>query len=116
LICVNFLMVDFTRENGAIRQIPCTHRSSAPIPTLEEEPRWMKNCIICAPAGTALIRDVRCWHGGTPNRSDHARPMTNAHYCAPWFRTGLGKSVPREHFQKLSPRAQHLCRYIVNDD
>ena len=115
LICVNFLMVDFTRENGAIRQIPCTHRSSAPIPTLEEEPRWMKNCIICAPAGTALIRDVRCWHGGTPNRSDHARPLTNAHYCAPWFRTGLGKSVPREHFQKLSPRAQHLCRYIVND-
>ena len=41
LICVNFPMIDFTEENNAIRQIPCTS-SSAPIPTLEEEPPWMK--------------------------------------------------------------------------
>lgn len=116
LICVNFLMVDFTKENGAVRQIPCTQRSNAPIPSLEEEPPWMKNCIVCAPAGTALIRDVRCWHGGTANHSDHNRPMTNAHYYAPWFNAGLSKSVPRQHYEKMSVRAQHLCRYIVADD
>lgn len=115
LICVNFPMVDFTMENGAIRQIPCTHRSNAPIPTLEEEPAWMQNSIICAPAGTALFRDVRCWHGGTANNSDRARPMTNAHYYAPWFRTGMSKSLPRQHFEHMSPRAQELCRYIVED-
>jgi ectoine hydroxylase-related dioxygenase (phytanoyl-CoA dioxygenase family) len=115
VICVNFLMVDFTKENGAIRQIPCTHRSNAPIPTLAEEPPWMKNCIVCAPAGTALVRDVRCWHGGTPNNSDHPRPMTNAEYYAPWFRGGLPKVLPRQHYERMSPRAQHLCRYIVED-
>ena len=78
LICVNFLMVDFTRENGAVRQIPCTHRSSAAIPTLEEEPPWMKNSIICAPAGTALFRDVRCWQHGKqfrPCSADGERPL-----------------------------------------
>lgn len=115
-VCVNFLMTDFTKQNGAIRQIPGTHRSRNPIPTLEEEPSWMKNSIICAPAGTGLIRDVRCWHGGTANHSDHARPMTNAHYCAPWFRTGLTKSIPKRHFEKMSDRAQHLCRFIAEDD
>ena len=73
----------------------------------------MKNSIICAPAGTALFRDVRCWHGGTANTSEQPRAMTNAHYYAPWFRAGLDPSVPREHLDKMSPRAQELCRYIV---
>ncbi len=116
LICVNFPMIDFTEENGAIRQVPCTHRSSAPIPTLEEEPPWMKKSIICAPAGTALFRDVRCWHGGTANRSDRARAMTNAHYYAPWFRGGLSPCVPRAHLEHMSPRARQLCRYIIEDN
>ena len=114
--CVNFLMVDFTKENGAIRQIPCTQRSNAPIPTLEEEPLWMKNCIIGAPAGTALVRDVRCWHGGTANNSDYPRPMTNTEYYAPWFRQHLSKCLPHENYRQMPARAPHLCRYIVQDE
>ena len=115
-LCVNFLMVDFTTENGAIRQIPCTQRSNAPIPTLEEEPLWMKNCIIGAPAGTALVRDVRCWHGGTANNSDYPRPMTNTQYYAPWFRQHLSRCLPHENYSQMSTRAQHLCRYIVQNE
>tara|TARA_B100000579_G_scaffold304887_1_gene254719 strand:- start:116 stop:886 length:771 start_codon:yes stop_codon:yes gene_type:complete len=113
LICVNFPMVDFNKQNGAIRQVPCTHRSNAPIPTLQEEPNWMKNSIICAPSGTALFRDVRCWHGGTANNSEFPRAMTNAHYYAPWFRASLEPTVPEEHLDKMSVRAQELCRYIL---
>jgi ectoine hydroxylase-related dioxygenase (phytanoyl-CoA dioxygenase family) len=68
-IVVNFPMVDFTQQNGAIRFIPGTQRSRAPIPSLETEPVWMQQSILCAPAGAAIVRDVRCWHGGTANRS-----------------------------------------------
>ena len=32
----------------------------------------------------AVIRDVRCWHGGTANRSQESRPMTSVGYYAPW--------------------------------
>ena len=34
-IVVNFLMVDFTKENGAIRFVPTTQRSRAGIPSLD---------------------------------------------------------------------------------
>lgn len=115
-IVVNFTMVDFTVENGAIRFIPGTHRSRAPIPPLDEEPDWMKANHLCAPANTAIVRDVRCWHGGTANNSDHKRPMTSAGYFAPWRRPQEGKVLPRGHFERLSARGQQLCRYIVEGD
>lgn len=113
-IVVNYLMVDFKEINGAIRFIPGTHRSRHPIPTLETEPDRMKRSIVCAPAGTAIIRDVRCWHGGTANNSDEIRPMTSAGYTAPWFRLqNLGTPLPRAIYETLSPRAKALCRLIV---
>jgi len=75
----------------------------------------MQNGIICAPAGTALFRNGRCWHGGTANDCEHARPMTDAQYPAPWFHAGMSKCVPRQHFERISPRTQQLCRYIAED-
>lgn len=114
-IVINFLMVDFTRDNGAIRFIPSTQRSRHPIPRLEEEPEWMKNSILCAPAGTAVIRDVRCWHAGTANTSDMIRPMTSIGYYAPWFKARYEAVLPRERYDELSPRAQQLCKTIVMD-
>ena len=39
-----------------------------------------------APINTAIIRDVRCWHGGTANNYNQKRPMTSVCYYAPWFR------------------------------
>lgn len=114
-IVVNFLMVDFTRENGAIRFVPATQRSRHPVPSLADEPAWMQNSILCAPAGTAVVRDVRCWHAGTANTSDQIRPMTSVAYHAPWFRGPLaGYSLPREAYDALPPRARELCRDLVN--
>ncbi|OGG51831.1 MAG: hypothetical protein A3F84_29105 [Candidatus Handelsmanbacteria bacterium RIFCSPLOWO2_12_FULL_64_10] len=113
-IVVNFLMVDFKEVNGAIRFVPGTQRSRHPIPTLEEEPERMRQSIVCAPAGTAIVRDVRCWHGGTANRSDEIRPMTSAGYLAPWFRLPkYGDPLPRSLYEALSPRAKELCRFMV---
>ncbi|MBI1925840.1 phytanoyl-CoA dioxygenase family protein [Candidatus Poribacteria bacterium] len=113
-IVVNYLMVEFKEINGAIRFVPGTHRSRQPIPTLEAEPERMKRSIVCAPAGTAIIRDVRCWHGGTANNSDEIRPMMGFGYLAPWFRLPhLELSLPRGLYETLSPRAQTLCRFIV---
>lgn len=112
-IVVNFLMTAFTKENGAIRFIPCTQRSRHPIPSLDEEPEWMQNSILCAPAGTAVIRDVRCWHAGTTNASDMIRPMISVGYFAPWFRRPVERILPRPDFERLSQRAQQLCQDIV---
>ena len=52
-----------TRSNGATRQIVGTHRSRERIPTLEEEPLWMRMATTApAPAGCAMFRDIRAWH------------------------------------------------------
>ena len=51
-----------TVYNGATRQIPGTQMSKQPIPSLDEEPKWMKlSTTAPAPAGCAMLRDVRAW-------------------------------------------------------
>lgn len=115
VIVVNFPMVNFTEINGATRFVPGTHRNRDPAPGLEEEPDWMKRSIVCGPAGGAVIRDIRCWHGGTSNRSDEIRAMTSVGYSAPWF-VWLRKEhpLPRSLFDSLSARAKDLTRFIVD--
>ncbi len=116
-VCCNFVTVDLTPLNGPIRQIPGTQHSHEAIPTLDEEPPWMKLSTVCpAPAGSVVIRDVRTWHGGTPNLSNEVRVMPNAEFYAPWFREPLLISMPRPVYETLSDHGQSVCRYIVADE
>ncbi len=117
VVHINFPVVDLTPVNGPIRVLPGTHRSRAPIPTLAEEPEWMRLSTVCpVPAGSAIIRDARCWHGGTPNLSREIRAMPNVEYMAPWFRSeALITSMSATTWSTLTPHAQRLSRYIVRD-
>ena len=115
-VCCNFLMVDFTAVNGATRQIPGTQYSQQPIPDLASEPEWMKLSAVCpAPAGSVLIRDVRAWHGGTPNLANEVRAIPNAEFYAPWFREPMRRSMPYAIYETLSEHAKDVCRFIVAD-
>ena len=115
-ICVNFLPQDVTRLNGPTRQIPGTQKSRTPIPGLAGEPEWMKLSTVCpVPAGGVMIRDVRAWHGGTPNVSDTTRAIPNLEFYAPWFREPMVPGISYHDFKKLSVEAQRLARYCVLD-
>lgn len=115
-VCVNFLPQDLTALNGPTRQIPGTQNSRQSIPTLAEEPEWMRLSTVCpAPAGSIMIRDVRAWHGGTPNLSDATRSIPNLEFYAPWFREPMVPGISYESFKKLSARAQQLARLCVAD-
>ena len=115
-IAVNFLPQDVTRLNGPTRQIPGTQNSRTPIPTLAEEPEWMRLSTVCpAPAGAVMIRDVRAWHGGTPNISDEVRSIPNLEFYAPWFREPIVPGISYQDFKTLSERAQRLARLCVAD-
>ncbi|MEM7444081.1 MAG: phytanoyl-CoA dioxygenase family protein [Pseudomonadota bacterium] len=117
VLTINFPMVDLTTENGPIRQIPGSQRWRAPIPNLSDEPEWMKLSTVCpAPAGSAVLRDIRAWHGGTPNISRDIRAMPNVEYFAPWFRSeGIMRCMPYERWQELSPHGKRISRYVVCD-
>jgi ectoine hydroxylase-related dioxygenase (phytanoyl-CoA dioxygenase family) len=114
-VTINFPMVDLTPENGPTRQIPGTQNSRHPIPNLSDEPEWMKLSTLCpAPAGSAIFRDLRAWHGGTPNLSREVRAAPNIEYFAPWFRSeAVIRSMPYEQWKSLSPHAQRISRYIM---
>ena len=115
-ICANFLPQDVTRLNGATRQIPGTQNSRAKIPNLREEPEWMKLSTVCpVPAGALMLRDVRAWHGGTPNLSDTTRAIPNLEFYAPWFREPLVPGISYQDYKKLSDQAQRLVRFSVMD-
>ena len=117
VIHINFPLIDLTPENGPIRQIPGTQRSKAPIPTLADEPEWMRLSTVCPlPAGSAIIRDARTWHGGTPNLSRDVRAMPNVEYMAPWFRSeSIGRAMRYDTWTTLSDHARRLSRFIVHD-
>ena len=115
-VCANFLTIDATRINGSTRQIPGTQHSREPFPTLDQEPEWMKLSTVCpAPAGSVQLRDVRAWHGGTPNLSDEIRAIPNVEYYAPWFREPITPAITYADHQRLSPRARQLTRFHVVD-
>ncbi len=115
-LCVNFLPQDVTQLNGPTRQIPGTQKSRTPIPTLDEEPEWMRLSTVCpVPAGGVMIRDVRAWHGGTPNLSDEPRAIPNLEFYAPWFREQIVPGIDHADYLKLSQRSQEIAKFCVAD-
>lgn len=115
-LCVNFLPQEITRLNGPTRQIPGTQKSRTPIPSLADEPEWMRLSTVCpVPAGGIMIRDVRAWHGGTPNLSDRPRAIPNLEFYAPWFREPMVPGIDYRDYLKLSTRAQALSKFCVAD-
>jgi len=115
-ICLNFLPQELTRLNGPTRQIPGTQQSRAPIPSLNDEPEWMRLSTLCpVPAGSVVVRDVRAWHGGTPNLTDATRSIPNLEFYAPWFREPIVPGISYADYRQLSEHAQYLARFCVAD-
>jgi hypothetical protein len=115
-IAVNFLPQEVTKLNGPTRQIPGTQHSRVPFPKLDEEPEWMRLSTVCpAPAGAIMVRDVRAWHGGTPNVSENMRAIPNLELYAPWFREPIVPGITYQDAKRLSERAQKLVRECVQD-
>lgn len=115
-VCVNFLPFDQTVLNGPTRQIPGTQHARVPPPTLEDEPEWMRLSTVCpVPAGAVQIRDVRAWHGGTPNLSEHVRAIPNVEFYAPWFREPTVPGISYDDHRRLSDHGRHITRHLVQD-
>lgn len=110
VVTVNFLMTEMTVENGPIRQIPGSQARAGHPPSPANEPEWMRlSTLVGAPAGAAIFRDTRAWHGGTPNLSREIRAMPNVEYMAPWYEdANFQPAMPYEIWETLSPHAQNI--------
>lgn len=99
---MNFVLEDLTCADAPLRVIPFSHRDTSEPPDLISEskvprdpdgptmalcpwsfilfqflvrfPKAMKQSVLCPlPAGSAIVRDLRLWHGGTPSGSSAIR-------------------------------------------
>jgi len=122
---VNYLVEDLACAGGPLRVVPGTHRLDGAPPVLWLEPQEAKDAVLCPlPAGTAIVRDLRAWHGGTPNALTKTRYMPNAEFVnAQWGPKvcGLGgyldpcsPVLPHVAHQRLSPLGQAVAAGIVD--
>ncbi|CAE7198088.1 Trim71 [Symbiodinium sp. CCMP2592] len=130
VVTLNVPLLPLTWENGPTRLIPGTHLPASwqpPPPALEPE-AWKLFTFCPIPAGTAILRDNRAWHGGTPNLSQTSRFLPNVEFAATWWCVGstdelwrnpwklAPRCMPRGIYERLSPFAKHVCRLVVTDD
>ncbi len=78
-----WLLDDFTRENGATRIVPGTHRSGVlPQEVLKDpESSHPDELVIEAPAGSVFIFNSHAWHGGTTNHTQKYRRSIHSYFC-----------------------------------
>ena len=106
-VAVNISPHDVTAENGAVELWPGTHLHPFPETVVDEETEEEQRKVSppvsgCAKKGSVLIRDMRLWHRGVPNRSDRPRHMIAQVHCIRWYRnrgslmfnTGCEKAFP----------------------
>ena len=111
-VSMNIPLVDFTRENGAMEIWPGgTHLMPNGI-DMSQLSKTMHSELVLMPAGSLLIRDMRMWHRGTPNRSNAARPNMAFIFSRYWFKTSYPPiGISQETYKSLSDRAKQLFRH-----
>jgi len=114
--------VDFTRENGATRVVPGSHRWSdrllSPAEQAEGEgPTAEQIAFAEMPAGSAIVYSGGTIHGGGANSTDEQRRGAHLSYCLGWLRTEENNylSTPPRVAATYPRKAQELLGYALHD-
>ena len=105
---VMLALTDFTRENGATRVVPGSHR----VGTLDEKEATQPVSVEIK-RGDLLIWDSNLWHGGGANRTDTRRIGLLTFWVAGWVRPddNLLLLIPREKISRFPRRLQELVGF-----
>ncbi len=104
------MLEDFNPEIGGTRIVPGTHKSglAGPPEGMDVKHEFQPE----AKAGSVLIFNGQCWHGGGTNTSDHDRYALFGHYRKSMlmFQLDPHDGFPAEWFDQLNPRQKELLR------
>jgi ectoine hydroxylase-related dioxygenase (phytanoyl-CoA dioxygenase family) len=114
--------VDFTRDNGATRVVPGSHRwpdrNLSPIEQILGSPPPPESVTYAEmPAGSAVVYLGGTIHGGGANSTSTPRRGAHLSYCLGWLRTEENNylSIPPSMAATLPRQAQELIGYAVHD-
>ena len=115
--------VDFTRENGATRVVPGSHKwPERELPLTEQflgrQPTSDEIAYAEMTAGSAVIYLGGTIHGGGANVTDIPRRGAHLSYCLGWLRTEENNylSCPPDKARELPRLAQEVLGYSVQDN
>jgi ectoine hydroxylase-related dioxygenase (phytanoyl-CoA dioxygenase family) len=99
------MLDDFTLDNGALRIVPGSHRWRK-LPQ-NELPDLKATCpgerLVTGRAGTVVVMNAHCWHGGTANRTDAPRRALHGFYCR--------HDKPQQQYQKKLIPAETQAKF-----
>ena len=109
-----WLLSDFTRQNGATRVVPGSHRcgkTAADVmsDTIMDHPDQVQ---LIGEAGTVVVFNSHLWHGGMKNETDSPRRAMHSYFCRRNQKQQLDqrKWLRKETVSRLSPES----RVILN--
>ena len=76
------------------------------VPTTLPPPRISPLLPLTTIAGSIIIRDLRLWHAGMPNRIDTIRVMLAMIHFAQWYRQRMTLRLPRGLGPVLEERSE----------
>lgn len=109
-VCNSIWLLDnFSKENGATRIVPGTHKSGTLPQDVLPDPLapHPDEVIINAPAGSVFIFNSHAWHGGTTNHTTKSRRSIHSYFCRSDQPQQVNQSryIKDETLQRLSPAA-----------
>ncbi len=113
--------VDFTRENGATRLVPGSHRwpdrQRTPAEQMATVPTPEQIAYAEMAAGSAVVYLGGTIHSGGANTTTTPRRGAHLSYCLGWLRTEENNylAVPPEIAATLPRRVQEILGYAVHD-
>ncbi|WP_308637549.1 phytanoyl-CoA dioxygenase family protein [Paenibacillus silvisoli] len=116
-LVLNIPLVDVHEDNGPLEVWPGgTHLDpeSTKHTSIDGEmlraAKGMYSEKVYMPAGSIVIRDIRMWHRGTPNRTQENRTNIALAYHTDWYGAGGSIHVPQEEYDIASKEVKHLFR------
>jgi len=107
---VNIPLIDFTEENGSTEIWPGTHLNSNDT-NLDTRYPSLHSIRTNVNVGDLVIRDLRVWHRGMPNKTSAVRTMLAIVYTRPWLKMNRPPiQIPRASWDALSEHAQAIYK------
>ncbi|MFY7951415.1 MAG: phytanoyl-CoA dioxygenase family protein [Armatimonadaceae bacterium] len=119
-VVANVCLCDFTIENGGTELWPGTHWITDPLDwesgDLASRACNLASIRLVCPAGTLVLRDLRLWHRGMPNRTSIERSMTATVFQRSWM-DDTRTSIPESTWRRWPEDVRTIFRHnpVVDD-
>ena len=114
-IVLNIPLIDFTAANGATQIWPTTHLDNRPDPQgINDYSIWAADTpsrLTEVPVGSLVLRDMRMWHRGMPNRTGIIRSMLAVVYNRLFYDFNRRLEIPSTVWEEMPQEAQEIFRF-----